>query len=143
MTFEQIFESARYNVFFWSAHASGILGVVLLLLCALRIRSEGLRKFSYLVVVLLVGVLVTTLTVKSVQRKWRIRAEAARTEQEREAACRDGANLVFSPIIGGFESIVYVSAGMLLVLMVRKARFSNKHLESGHAPPCGPSGVQP
>jgi hypothetical protein len=126
MSFEQLWKSAQYNEFFWLSHVCGISGVALLLACALLIKNTGLRRFLYCAVILTICVFVTPLTVMSVQEKWRLRMEGARTEQEREAVCmRDGANLAFSPIIGGFKSIAYAGVGLLFVTLARRTRSFN------------------
>ena len=48
-------------------------------------------------------------TAMSIGLKWQLRARAAQTDEEQEiAAMRDGGNLAFAPIIGGFCGTVSV-----------------------------------
>ncbi len=130
MTFEQIWESAQYNEFFWLSHAASLGGVTLLGLAALLIRNRIARWFSYAVLALLIVLPVTNLTVRSIQSKWETRRSAATTDEQIQAVTDgDGANLAFAPIIGAFKATLYCGVGTLVILLVRRSK-SGKRPES-------------
>jgi hypothetical protein len=130
MTFDQIWEASRYNWAFWLSHILGICGIVLLPAIAVKIRSKARRRICYAVVLISMTILITGMTVQSVQLKWKARWAAAQTEAQQQAASRDGANLAFSPIIGGFKALVYIGIGTAALLIARKKRNSNSRLQA-------------
>ena len=130
MTFEQIWEASRYNWAFWLSHIFGLCGIILLPVFAVQVRSKAIRRIGYAVIIVAMLTLITGMTIQSVQIKWKMRWAAAQTEAQQQAASRDGANLVFSPIIGGFKALVYVGVGAAALLITRKKRNSNNRLQS-------------
>ena len=144
MTFEQIWESSRYNWAFWLSHCLGVFGLVLLPVISIRVKSKMKRRVGYAAVLVAMAMLITELTIQSVQVKWKTRWDAAQTEEQKHAvANRDGANLCFSPIIGGFKAIMYMGTGTIAVLIARKKRSSHNRLEATGDPLRGSPAPQP
>jgi Na+/melibiose symporter-like transporter len=123
MIFETIWETSKYNWAFWLSHILGILGVSALLFFAFRIKSQSKRKIIYMITIIVMSIFITASTILSVQIKWERRCDAAQTKKEKTAvANRDGANLTFSPIIGGFKSLIYVGIGMIALIIIQKIK---------------------
>jgi Na+/melibiose symporter-like transporter len=123
MIFETIWETSKYNWAFWLSHILGILGVSALLFFAFRIKSQSKRKIIYMITIIVMSIFITASTILSVQIKWERRCDAAQTKKEKTAvANRDGANLTFSPIIGGFKSLIYVAIGMIALIIIKKIK---------------------
>lgn len=130
MTFEQIWEASRYNGAFWLSHLLGLGGIALLSVIAARVRSKAKRWVGYAVVLMAMMTLITGMTIQSVQLKWKTRWAAAQTADQQQAASRDGANLAFSPIIGGFKALLYMGVGTATLLVIRKKKRSGKRSEA-------------
>lgn len=140
MTFEQIWESARYNEFFWLSHAAGLGGAAMLGLAAFLIRNKMERWASYAALAFLILLPVTDLTVRSIQVKWQTRWNAAKTEeQQQRVADGDGANLAFAPVIGGFKAMLYCGAAVVAILVARLWKGLGRRPEPVDEPWCLPS----
>jgi len=110
-TFEIIWNSARYNVFFWATHGVGLCCVLLAFACGVKGKFIPGKTAAGRLVMLGMFLAVTALATLSTGRKWYLRKEAAHTEEQKAAvANRDGANLGVSPIIGAFWASCYVVA---------------------------------
>ena len=129
MTFAQIWEASRYNWAFGLSHIFGLCGIVLLPVIAVQVRSRAKRRIGYAVVLIAMTTLITGMTIQSIQIKWKTRWAAAQTEAQLQAASRDGANLAFSPIIGGFKALAYMGIGTGVLLIARKKRSSRNRLQ--------------
>jgi hypothetical protein len=92
--------AARYNIFWYLS---------LFVPAAIMIISTFWHKKSILIVGIFVSLISTYMLCNlSVQKKWDVRNEIAKTEKERAYAQADGANLVFTAIIiGPLESVLY------------------------------------
>jgi Na+/melibiose symporter-like transporter len=129
MIFETIWETSKYNWAFWLSHILGILGVSALLFFAFRIKSQSKRKIIYMITIIVMSIFITASTILSVQIKWERRCDAAQTKKEKTAvANRDGANLAFSPIIGGFKSLIYVAIGMIALIIIKKIKLQQDRI---------------
>ena len=100
-TMESMF-AARYNIYWY---LSFVAPMVIMLIGTLR------RKKSFLMIAILISLVSTYYLCNiSVQKKWQDRFNLAVTEEEREYAHTDGANLAFTTIlIGPFEAVLYTS----------------------------------
>lgn len=113
MTFEQQWESAKYNWLYWLTWAAML---VLPLVCAVIAsrwtavdRTRRRARVGWMGIGLFVSI--AFLSLCSIDLKWHLRREAAETAEQRSiVAEHDTGNLVFSPIIGGRD-------GALAVLM--------------------------
>ena len=129
MAFETIWETSKYNWAFWLSHTLGILGVITLLVFAFQIKSQSKRQIIHIITIVVMLIFITASTVLSVQIKWEKRWNAAQTQKEKTAvANRDSANLAFSPIIGAFRSLIYVSIGMIAITIIKKQKSNKNHL---------------
>ena len=111
MTFEQQWDAARYNWLYWVSYAGMLIAPLLgATLVSLRFaRRPVARRGWHVVLALLCFLLTAGATAMSIGLKWQLRARAAQTDEEQEiAAMRDGGNLAFAPIIGGFCGTVSV-----------------------------------
>jgi|SRR5215831_6665641 len=95
-------EAARFNVYWY-------LSLVVPAIIMLGVSCWRRKPILWLGIV--VSLVATYLLCNAaIQTKWRIRNEIARTDEEREYATTDGANLVFTALfIGPFEAILYTS----------------------------------
>lgn len=94
--------AARYNILWYLSFLAPVVIMVI---------STFWRKKSILILGIVLSLITTyALCNLSVQRKWQIRNEIAKTEEERAYATADGANLVFTAFfIAPFESAVYTA----------------------------------
>ena len=141
MTFEQIWEASRYNWAFWLSHIIGICGIILMLAIAVQLQRKVIRRIGYSVILVAMLLLITGTTVLSVKIKWDTRWAAVQTDAQMEAASRDGANLAFSPIIGGLKALIYIGVGTCALLVARKKRMFQQSV-AGY-PPQGVGSPEP
>ena len=122
MTFDEVWEQSRSNAWsqliFVPAGVAAIGLVVLSLWC----RSDAFRRLAKLAIIFSAMFGAAELSHRSVVEKWRVRAAAAMTDEQRQAvANRDGANLVFAPLVSLFET-----ACILLFVQVTAASLANE-----------------
>lgn len=95
-------EAARFNIYWF---LSFIAPAAIMIIAAYRHKR-------YIMVLGALLSLVTTFTLcnMAVSEKWHMRSEIADTEQEREYATEDGANLAFTLLVfAPFEALFYTS----------------------------------
>ena len=94
--------AARFNIFWYLSLVAPLV---------IMLAATYWRRKSVLWLGACVSVVATYLLCNAaVQTKWQTRFEIAKTEEEKNYATTDGANLVFTAfIIGPFESILYTS----------------------------------
>jgi hypothetical protein len=94
--------AARYNLWWYLS----LIAPAILMLAATFWHKKHILIFA--VILSIVGTY--ALCNISVREKWKTRYEMAKTQQEIEYACADGANLVFTAIaIGPFEAFLYTT----------------------------------
>ena len=102
MTFEQQWDAARYNAWYWVSYAFMLLVPVLGAVAVMsRFRSRGVRRGLTALLALTCLFVTAGGTMLSIRQKWDRRYLLVGTARENQLASeRDGANLVFAPIIG-------------------------------------------
>lgn len=105
MTFDEVWEQSRSNAWsqliFVPAGVAAIGLVVLSLWC----RSDAVRRLAKLAIVFLAMLAAAELSHHAVVEKWRVRAAAATTDEERQAVAHgDGANITVAPLVSMFET---------------------------------------
>ena len=89
-------------------------------------------------------VIVTELSFQSITMKWRLRREAAKTDDEESAvALSDTGNLAFAPIISGFEGIVFSTALVIGAVVVGCSQKRKQTPEDGQSTTLDGSGTEP
>jgi len=127
MTFEIVWKTSQYNWAFWFTHILGIVGVLVLLSFVFLVKADLKRKIINMITIIFMLIFITASTVLSIQIKWERRSAAAKTQKEKMAvANRDSANLAFSPIIGIFNSLMYIGIGMGILLIIKKINFQQE-----------------
>jgi|GEM_PF-5946580 len=94
--------AARFNLFWYLS---------LIAPAAIMLTVTYFSRKTLLITGIVLSLLRTYLLCNvSVQQKWKIRNELARTDEEMEYATADGANRVFTAfVIGPFEALLYTS----------------------------------
>ena len=138
--FMQASQAARYNDFYWATYVAGVLFVALGWTVACVVRSQWPRRAILVGIFLCTLVIVSGLSFQSITMKWRLRREAAKTDDEGSAvALSDTGNLAFAPIIAVFEGLVFSTALVIGAVVVRRLRTSRSVPMDGQpAPPHGP-----
>lgn len=122
-TFEQVWESSRHNV--WTgAYPTAILVGAMLIVALSFGRNIGARRLKILATIFVFSFIAMAFSAQEIDTKWRTRHEWTRnhadtlTENQQRISNADGANLVFGPILYGFQAfIMFVSVAMITTLV--------------------------
>jgi len=127
MNFEIAWNNAAYNSLWWTAITANITIGILVFTILVTVRKTLLAWLFVIALYLIGGFIVVIIYSASVQEKWRLRYAAAVTQEEINTVCnRDGANLVFAPIIGIFQVSCACGLSILFGGLIRKIRLANK-----------------
>lgn len=111
MTFSEVWDQSRHNVWFTISLAPSIVMAVVFVVLTPCVEWSSLRRTLKFVAASAAILATIVLYQQSVIEKWRLRRLAATTPAELMIATQDGANIAFAPIIGAAVS----TAWMLLV----------------------------
>lgn len=118
MTFEQAWEAARFNDFYWAGYIAGAMFIFAGGAVGWFVRNKRVRRIILSVLCLACFWVVADLGCRSISEKWALRRAAAQTqEQWTIVANRDTGNLAFSSIIGGLEGLGFsVTMGFAAII---------------------------
>lgn len=116
--FEHAWHAARYNPFYYLGYAIPP--------CAILMGAISRSKLLYWLAAAASVACTFVVVCIAIQYKWELRSNAAQTDEQMEAvAMSDTGNLVFAPIIAGFQALTLtgicaIPGGVLLRYLRRK-----------------------
>ena len=125
MTFEQQWNAAPYNHFYWLSWAAMLViptvGAAAVTIFFAPRGTVARRRFWHWLPALTCFFVTAEATMQAIALKWVLRAAAAHTEQEFErVAFRDTANRAFAPIIGAFCGAVSMAVWFIAAAVTRR-----------------------
>lgn len=133
MSFEEVWEASRWNVYFY-IHYGFLFFSVLILLVINRMKEQTRRRNIKLGAVFVFSYLSLKTSTKHIIEKWRIRSEWAElnpdkvTELQQKALVSDGANIAIAPLFDGIVFFLLLTFFLVLLHLVRPKEKINEDL---------------
>ncbi len=124
VSFSEVWESARYNDYYWWSHVPLWIATPMLFVIGL-LRGNTLKRRMIKVAVIVIALFfMLDLYSRSIILKWHLRSVAAQTSDEKqEVADRDGANIVMGPLFAIPGGIAYfLVVGVASSIICRRLR---------------------